>query len=219
MNNLKLRGKPLITDMDGVLCDSQSIHARIESQVLLEMGVSVSPEEITSRFTGKGTELMFETYLGAVRAKEALAQKNQELSRLRVQDIVEIPGAKDFYLKLVKTATVGLASGSSIDFIKLVLKALDLTESITSLTSGEEVPRAKPHPDIFLLAAKKMSVDPTQCWVIEDSPFGIQSAKEAGMLAIGLTTSYDSSMLDQAGADIVCHSFEEIHERTQVDGK
>ena len=218
MKILKLRGKPLITDMDGVLCDSQSIHARIESQVLLGMGVSASPEEITSRFTGKGTELMFETYLDAVVAKEALAQKNQELSRLQVHDIVEIPGAKDFYLNLVETTTVGLASGSSIDFIKLVLKALDLTEIITSLTSGEEVPRAKPHPDIFLLAAKKMSVDPAQCWVIEDSPFGIQSAKEAGMLAVGLTTSYDSSVLDHAGADIVCHSFEEIHKRTQMHG-
>ncbi len=199
--------------MDGVLCDSQSIHARIESEVLRQMGLIVDPSEITSRFTGKGTELMFETYLGKDLAREALRKKNEELSLLGVGDIVEIRGAKKFYLNLVKTTTVALASGSSLDFIRLVLKALSLTDKITSLTSGEEVPRAKPYPDIFLLAAEKLSVPAKECWVIEDSPFGIQSAKAAGMIAVGLTTSYPVDVLHKAGADVVCHSFEEIESK------
>lgn len=63
--------------------------------------------------------------------------------------------------------------------------------------------RKKPHPDLFLAAARKLKISPTHCLVIEDAPSGIEAAARAGMSSLGLTTGFSSDALEQAGAGIV----------------
>jgi HAD superfamily hydrolase (TIGR01509 family) len=202
--------KALITDMDGVMIDSQPIHARIESDILLSYGHKVSPEEISRLFTGKGTKLMFTHYLGDEEAEKALVTKNEMLHQLTPEQIIEIPGAAQFLRMIADKTAVAVASGSSPQFIELVLRSLRLTESVKAYASGEEVLVGKPDPAVFLLAAKRLNVPVDVCWTIEDSPFGIQAAKSVGMMVIGLTTSYSKEVLAKAGADKVCGSFGEI---------
>jgi HAD superfamily hydrolase (TIGR01509 family) len=202
--------KALITDMDGVMVDSQPIHARIESGILLSYGHKVSPEEISRLFTGKGTKLMFTHYLGEENAAKALATKNEKLHQLTSEQVVEISGAAQFFRMIANKTTLAVASGSSPEFIALVLRSFGLTECVKAFASGEEVATGKPDPAVFLLAAKRLSVPVNECWTIEDGPFGIQAAKSVGMRAIGLTTSYSKDMLIEAGADEVCDSFAEI---------
>lgn len=202
--------KALITDMDGVMIDSQPIHAGIESEILLSYGHEVAPEDISRLFTGKGTKLMFTHYLGVERAEEALVTKNEKLHQLTPKQIIEIPGSAKF-LRMIATKTIlAVASGSSTRFVELVLHALGLNDYVKACASGEEVTAGKPDPAVFLLAAKRLNVPIDECWTIEDSPFGIQAAKLVGMTAIGLTTSYSREILTEAGADEVYSSFAKI---------
>lgn len=198
--NLKTRSA-LITDMDGVICDSQAIHATIEALILAEHGIVVTPQEISELFTGKGTLLMFAHYLGKDKASQALSTKNHKLTQLTPDTIQEIPGASSFYREIATKTTLGVASGSSCEFISLVLKAFG---------SGEEVSKGKPDPAVFKLVAQRLGVNTEDCWTIEDSPFGIQAAKTAGMYAVGITTGFSQETLYNAGADIVFSSFREI---------
>jgi len=202
----------VVTDMDQVICASQTIHGNLESEVLAGFGHTVSPEVIAARFTGMGTEYVFEHYLGAGLVHAALEQKERGLQMLTSRDIQEIKGATRFYRKLSSIVCTGLASGSSIEFIDLVIRSLDLTSIFEAIASGEEVAKGKPEPDVFLLALERLGRDPRQCVIIEDGLSGIIAAKKIGAIAVGITTSYDSKSLKESGADYVVDSFLEMEE-------
>lgn len=77
-----------------------------------------------------------------------------------------------------------VASSSPRDQILQKLKMVNLLHRVNSVTSGWEVPKSKPEPDIFLKAAGTIEVEPSRCLVLEDSPAGIEAAKRAGMISI-----------------------------------
>ena len=81
---------------------------------------------------------------------------------------------------------LGIASSAPINFIETVLSKLGLKEKFEVITSAEEVKYGKPNPEIFLLAAKKLNVNPQECVVIEDAEGGMTGAKKANMKCIGL---------------------------------
>jgi beta-phosphoglucomutase-like phosphatase (HAD superfamily) len=78
------------------------------------------------------------------------------------------------------------------------------------LITGKDVVNGKPHPEPYLKAAERLGLLPQVCMVIEDSDNGIKSAKAAGCLAVGITTSFAKERLMQAGADYVVDSFSEL---------
>ncbi|MGA7317828.1 MAG: HAD family phosphatase [Silvibacterium sp.] len=91
------------------------------------------------------------------------------------------------------------------------------TESIRIESSYEVVVDAaqlkvpKPSPEVFEITLKKLSLEPTACWIIEDSINGLIAAKQAGCFAVGITTSFPSYTLRNAGADLVVESFAQLH--------
>lgn len=76
--------------------------------------------------------------------------------------------------------------------------------------SGRDLPRGKPDPAIFLLAAQELKVPPEACLVVEDAPSGIQAAKAAGMTALGVARADDTALLHAAGADIVVTTLDDV---------
>ncbi len=97
------------------------------------------------------------------------------------------PGAEQL-LRFLKENDVklALASGSSHASIEHHLKAVGATDYFDVVVSGADVPNGKPAPDVFLLTARKLGVDPRECYVIEDSQNGIKAAVCAGMRCIGV---------------------------------
>jgi beta-phosphoglucomutase len=75
---------------------------------------------------------------------------------------------------------------------------------------GRDVPRGKPAPDLFLLAATALGADPESCFVVEDAPSGIEAAKAAGMAALGIARLGDTALLRDAGADLVVTSLDDV---------
>lgn len=195
--------------MDGVISDTQSICAHVESILLKEYGIFISPEELTDAYAGTVSYEMFPAVF------KQYGKEMPDITRLLAQErwdrifnatrgnIKAIPGTISFIKKLKEEKMpIAVASASRIDFIKLVLSELDLLSDFDVITSAQEVSRGKPEPDVFLLAAKRLRIEPYDCLVVEDGLHGMTAAKRAGMKCIGLiqngvldTTKYPADML------------------------
>lgn len=187
----------VIFDMDGVISDTQTICSNVESNLLMCHGIHITPAEITRRFSGRvSREFFAELFSEAGKSTEGLAELIEE-RRQKVFDaakghIQPIPGALELIDSLHSQGIpLAVASSSRLKFVNMVLGELKILHLFKVITSGEEVTRSKPEPDVFLLAAKRLGVQPEKCIVIEDGLSGMVAAKAAGMKCIGLVSEND----------------------------
>lgn len=184
--------KAVIFDMDGVISDTQSICAQVESILLKEYGIFISPEELTDAYAGTISYEMFpavfKQYGKEMPDITRLAQERWDrIFNATRGNIKAIPGTISFIKKLKKEKMpIAVASASRIDFITLVLSELDLLSDFDVITSAQEVLKGKPEPDVFLLAAKRLRIEACDCLVVEDGLHGMTAAKRAGMKCIAL---------------------------------
>jgi HAD superfamily hydrolase (TIGR01509 family) len=206
--------KALIFDMDGVLIDSEPLHKQIEQEILMELGVNVSLEE-HFKFASMGKEMwdiMRQRY-GFNREATAdelhLEKAKRYLKALTSKPILPIDGLKELMTYARdKGLILAVASSSGVYNINLVLDAIGLKEFCTLIVSGEQVPRNKPFPDIYLKTAELLELDVTECVVVEDSENGVKSAKSAGMFCIGFR-NLSSGNQDISTADVIVDSLRE----------
>lgn len=206
--------KALIFDMDGVLIDSEPLHKQIEQDILKELGVNLPLDE-HFKFASMGKEMwnIVEKRFGFNRkttADELHKDKAERyLKALTSKPILPIEGLKELlsYAR-DKGIVLAVASSSSVYNIKLVLKAIDLEQFFALIVSGEQVPRNKPFPDIYLKTAELLKLKPNQCAVVEDSANGVKSAKDAGMFCIGFR-NLSSGNQDISPADVIIDSLRE----------
>ena len=181
----------IIFDMDGVLSDTQRLHASVESSLLAERATTISPEEITERYAGMADAEFFRAVLGARLDGPTLEWLIRE-KWVRMMDrsrgtIRPMDGAVELVRALAALGTpLAVASSSPLGFIDHVLNALEIAGCFVVRASADEVPHGKPAPDVFLLAARRLAVEPFRCTVIEDAVAGMQAAARAGMRCIAL---------------------------------
>ena len=206
--------KALIFDMDGVLIDSEPLHKKIEQDILKELGVNVSLEE-HFKFASIGKvmwDIMRKRYgfNKEVTTDELHKEKEKRyIKALTSKPILPIDGLKELvtYAK-EKGLLLAVASSASIFNINLVLKAIGLEQFFDLIVSGEQVPRNKPYPDIYLKTAELLKLDVKECAVVEDSANGVMSAKAAGMYCIGFR-NLSSGNQDISPADVIVDSLRE----------
>ncbi len=203
----------VVFDMDGVISDTLPIHTGAESKVLLRYGISISPLEIIQEFNGVPDRVTFETLFKRFNRKLDLQQVQEEkwelFQKLAKDGIPAIPGSLEFIdTLLVNKFLLGLASSAPRRIINLVIENLGIKGKFQTMVCTEEVKYGKPAPDIFLLAAKQLKVDPHNCVVIEDAVSGIQAARAAGMKCIAITTSH--RRVELKDADQIIDNFSEL---------
>ena len=181
----------VIFDMDGVISDTQRLHAQVESDVLARRGVALSPGEITRRFAGSTDHDLFDTVFGRALPPDELAEVVREkwamIDAVAPGGIVAMEGAVELIRLLhARGVPLAVASGSPPSFIARVLAELGVADAFSAVASGDEVPRGKPAPDVFLLAAERLGVPPERCVVIEDAVAGMRGAIAAGMRVVAL---------------------------------
>lgn len=177
----------VIFDMDGVLSDTQKLHAEAQSQILEEYGVEMSPDEITRKYAGKPPGTLFREESPASDPMEAHGKKQGVLYELAEMEGVEpVEGSQKLVRELFSDYKLGVASSSQPEFIEEVISNLELSKFFDVIKSASEVPNGKPAPEVFLETAKELVVKPEDCLVIEDGISGMRGAKEAGMVCIGL---------------------------------
>jgi HAD superfamily hydrolase (TIGR01509 family) len=202
----------VIFDMDGVLSDTQKFHVRVEQAVLAEYGIDITEEEIIHLYAGSkdSTQFTNEFKKHSIYAdpEEAVRKKWLEMGKIKPEEITAIPGVIDFIDSLDKNLKLAVASGTKTKFVKSILNTLNITDRFIAIAGGDLVTIGKPDPELFLLTAKMMGVDPKNCVVIEDATNGVMAAKNAGMKCIAITTTHRKEELKSA--DKIIHSFKEL---------
>jgi len=200
-----LRG--VIFDMDGVLCDSEPFICEAACRMFAERhGAQVRPEDFVP-FVGAGEN----RYLGGVAEKHGVTL-NLESDKARTYEIYlqiiqgrmdPLPGAVEFIARC-RARGLKLAVATSADRVKLDGNLAEIgigPEQFDALVTGTDVEYKKPHPEIFLTAARLLGLPPESCLVVEDAPNGVEAAKAAGSRCLALTSSFDEAALRAKGAD------------------
>jgi len=184
----------VIFDVDGVLVDSSRAHFLSWQRLGEETGLRMTEEQFWQTFGRTSREIIAELWSDRQFTEEQIRQidvRKEALYReILAEDFPAMEGAADL-IKALRSAGVALAVGSSgpPENVALVLEKLGVTSLFDAVITGRDVTRGKPDPQVFLLAAERMRVEPSRCAVIEDSPAGIAAAKIAGMTSIALQSS------------------------------
>jgi HAD superfamily hydrolase (TIGR01509 family) len=207
----------LIFDCDGVLIDSQAIQCHVDAAELTRYGYPISPEALGRRFFGVATKQMqaeIERELGRTLPANFEARRNDLVEAAYRQKLKEISGVRESLEKI--DLPVCVASNAATNRIQQVLGLTGLLSLFEPHLFGADlVPRPKPFPDLFLLAAERMGVPPFRRLVIEDSVTGIQAAIRAGMSVLGFHggshcfPGYERHLLE-AGATAVFGDMREL---------
>ncbi len=205
--------RAIIWDLDGVIVDSSEEHRRSWQQLAAEEGVAFTDADFWSTF-GWSNGAIIPRFWGAGLSREqidALANRKEVHFRALLRErIAALPGALEL-LQAAHEAGIkqSLASSAPVENIRLVSDLLGLHRWLDAVVSGDRLPRGKPAPDIFLLAAERLSVAPNHCLVIEDAPAGVAAAKAAGMRCLAVTTSHKAPAL--VGADRIVASLQDVN--------
>jgi beta-phosphoglucomutase len=216
--------KAIIFDMDGVIVDSEHIHARAEHLICQQYGID-APLDQWDMFVGKTEHEMF-TYLlehftdGTLSLQTLSQAKASILPHLLATELQLIPGVMPF-LEWVKACRLktALTTSSKQHTQQIIFRRYALDTYFDVVITGDAIHCSKPHPEPYLKTLAALNLDAGQCLVIEDSLYGIRAAKSAGCRVVGITTSFAEEKLREAGADVIISRFTELHERLAGDGQ
>ncbi len=203
----------LIFDMEGIVINSEGAWDKAQQLLLRRRNLIYNRDQIKKLLTGKslydGIVIIKKIYDLDESIDSLLAERNT-LFKNNIKNIYFVPGFLDFYQKLNKYPKC-LATSMENELLNLIDKKLGITELFNGhiFTIADVGYVSKPEPDLFIYAANMMRAKPIECLVFEDSPYGIQAAKKAGMKCIALTSTYRSEILSQA--DLIVESFSEIN--------
>ena len=206
----------VIFDMDGVIVDTELVHRYSYYKQFGELNIEV-PEEMYTSFTGFSTRNTFqklkEHYQLVQEVEDLILRKRSIFNDAfdSKEDLTLLEGVesliKDFYQNGMQLIVASSASKATID---RVFRRFNLHQYFTHIVSGEDFPKSKPHPAIFLHAASLSIAPKENCIVIEDSTNGVKAAKAAGIFCVGYN-SFHSKDQDLALADIVINHFDELN--------
>lgn len=211
----KLYVKAIIFDLDGVITHTMPYHYQSWKAIFKKNGINVSREDIYSREGQRGllsVREIFAKYNVPYTDKHAtrILKRKENHFKKSVKNRF-IPGSKSFIKYLhKKNFKLGLVTGTSSHELHKILPR-SLYNLFSVIITSNDVKNGKPHPDPYLLALSKLQIKADQAIVIENAPFGIYSAKAAGIRCIALETSLAKEHLLMA--DIIFKSIDSIRKR------
>jgi beta-phosphoglucomutase len=201
-----------IFDLDGVIVDTAGYHYLAWKKLADQLGIEFD-EEQNEKFKGVSRKRCLEILLelGKLEVSQEqfeawLAEKNEDyLSYIDKMDTSEILPDVTKVLDYLKAREIPMALGSASKNAKPILEKVQLLRYFTTVVDGNEVSKAKPDPEVFLIAARNLGVDAGSCVVFEDAVAGVEAARRAGMTSVGIG---DREIL--GAADYTFNDFTEI---------
>jgi beta-phosphoglucomutase len=212
--------KAVIFDFDGVLVDSELLHYQAFNSVFAPFKFQISTQEYFDRFLGLSDKELLQIVdkeknlsLSSQQFKQLLAEKAVIFGKLASTQAGVIDGVPKFLEMLADNKIhKAICSGALLPEIELILKGANLRDFFEAIVSAEQVKKGKPDPEGFLLALKLLNklvrrscggkthptIKPQDCIVIEDSHWGLEAAKNAGMHPVAVTNTYSAEQLKPA---------------------
>ena len=206
----------VLFDCDGVLVDSESITCGVLRDMLEERGWAMALQQCMEIFVGhavtdKRGEI--EAHTGQPITQEWLLAFRERRNVALVADIQAIPNvhAAVKAVHLSMNGRIACASGADRFKVEMMLTQVGLIDYFAgNIFSGHEMPRSKPHPDVYLAAAAHLGMDPTRCAVVEDTIVGVRAGVSAGATVFGYAPLGDGQALLDAGASVVFRDMAEL---------
>jgi len=211
--------KAIVFDFDGVLADSEPLHLRAYQQVLSRFGISLSRDEYYANYLGYDDQGVFEQLTARHRVQlserdvRALIDEKTGVFDATIEASIDsgailYPGAAACVALMASRYPLGIASGALRHEIEAILRGAKLDQYFRFIVASGETPEGKPAPHPYRRAAELHDMQPHECAAIEDSRWGIESAKAAGLACVGITTTYSQEHL--TAADRIIRSLDEF---------
>jgi len=211
----------IVFDFDGVIADSEPMHLKAFQQALAEEGLVLERDEYFSRYLGYDDVGMFQ----ALSIDRGLAWSDRQITALvarkgvKLQAMLEggevlFPGAAAFIRAAAAHVPIGIASGALRHEITQIVESAGLGGMFACIVASGDTPQSKPSPGPYLLAFEQLQqatgrmLDKGRCVAIEDSVWGLESARGAGLRCVGVTTSYGAGEL--ACAELVVDGLQSL---------
>ena len=205
----------VIFDMDGVIVDTEPVHHYAYNQHFKLLNINVTPEMYAS-FTGKSTKNIYTQLKETFNLNDdvqTLVEAKRKLFNTAFDskdDLYLLDGVEELIKELYQNGIqLIVASSSANETINKVFKRFDLDKYFQHKVSGEDFPKSKPDPAIFLKAVELSQNPADNCIVIEDSTNGIKGAKAANIFCVGYK-SFHTKGQDYSQADLVIQNFNEL---------
>lgn len=203
----------IIFDLDGVLVDTEYFQWQGWIEVLKPYGI-VFKNEDKYLYTGKNVTIIARELIKKYKISltiEELSEKKEDIINawLKTKEILLMKHAKESveYFKNIGLKIAVCTSGSSKE-TQIKLEKVGLFNEFDSISCRNDVKRGKPFPDLYLNAAKKLNLKPSKCLAFEDTQYGVESAKSAGLYCIAIPNEF-SAKQDFSKADKIFSNLEE----------
>jgi HAD superfamily hydrolase (TIGR01509 family) len=204
--------KVVIFDFDGVITDSEVLHLRAFNRVLARFNVEISTKDYYQKYLGLNDVDCYKTLIknrilqtNERQIRGLVDQKNRIFEELARTEGATISGVHEFLQMLAQNKIpMAICSGALRTEIEMLLEEAGLRHFFTVIISAEQVKKGKPDPEGFLLTLERLNegcenpVMGNECIVIEDSHWGLEAARAAGMHTIAVTNTYEAEQLSQA---------------------
>lgn len=198
-------------DFDGVIADSEPLHLRAYQAVLQADGIDLSKSEYYNRYLGYDDVGLFEALakdrrisLTDEKIDNWVGMKSALVEEMLKSGAILFPGAADCVKLFAAQVPLAVASGALEPEIELVLEHAGLRPYFSAIASASDGVRGKPEPDLYLLAIAKVQnsvpqpLDRAACIAIEDSHWGLEAARRAGLRCVAITHTYPADQLGKA---------------------
>jgi HAD superfamily hydrolase (TIGR01509 family) len=208
--------RAVVFDFDGVIANSEPLHFRAFRDVLAAEGITLTEADYYERYLGYNDERAF-LEIGVERGRawnersiaNLIARKAIVTEELEAHGSILFPGARETIARIASMCPLAIASGALRSEIERTLARERLTPHFAIIVSAEDGGASKPAPDPYLRAVERLSsarpasaaLLPSDCVAIEDSPWGLESARAAGLSTVGVAHTYRRDAL--IGADVV----------------
>ena len=220
MANTPVPLKAIVFDFDGVIANSEPLHFRTFREVLAPRGIALTEADYYARYLGYDDQRAFEQMSSdagqtwtADRIAGLMTEKARLMEALERDVSVLFPGAADAIRRAAGAFPIAIASGAIRAEIERTLVREDLIRYFGAIVAAEDTPQSKPSPDPYLAAVDRLSsalgrrIVPHECAAIEDSAWGLESARAAGLRTVAVAQTYASGL---ASADLTVRSINDL---------
>jgi len=204
--------RAIVFDFDGVIANSEPLHFQAFRDVLTRWDITLTEQDYYSKYLGFDDVGVFTTINNELsrgwhehELADLVADKALRLAELERGASVLFPGAAEAIARAAAAVPVAIASGALGPEIRRILNHAGLAHHFAAIVSAEDTPLSKPAPDPYVLAVTLLRrhvagdggapLEASQCVAIEDSRWGLQSARAAGLKTVGVTSAYDRAEL------------------------